>query len=108
MTDNIVVLSTCGSEEEANRIASLLVERRLAACVNLIPQIRSIYRWKGAVESSTEILLLIKSSREHFAALREALEGAHSYELPEALAIPVIDGSENYLNWLAANLGRSE
>src|SRR6185437_3513997 len=99
MTDKIVVLSTCASEEEANRIAVLLVERRLAACVNVIPQIRSVYRWKGAVESSAEILLLIKSSRERFQALREALEGAHSYELPEALALPVIEGSENYLNW---------
>lgn len=108
MTDKIVVLSTCASEEEANRIALLLVERRLAACVNVIPQIRSVYRWKGAVESSAEILLLIKSSRERFQALREALEGAHSYELPEALALPVIEGSDNYLNWLGATLESSE
>ncbi len=108
MTDKIVVLSTCASEEEANRIALLLVERHLAACVNVIPQIRSVYRWKGAVESSAEILLLIKSSRERFQALREALEGAHSYELPEALALPVIEGSDNYLNWLGATLESSE
>lgn len=104
MTDKIVVLSTCGSEEEADRIARLLVERRLAACVNVLPNIRSVYRWKGAVESAAESLLLIKSNRAQFDALRAALEGAHSYELPEALALSVVDGSPAYLEWLDANL----
>jgi periplasmic divalent cation tolerance protein len=104
MTDKIVVLSTCGSEEEAERLARLLVDRRLAACVSIVPRMRSIYRWNGAVESSEEWLLLIKSSRPRFAQLRAALEGAHSYEVPELLALPVVDGASGYLNWLQANL----
>jgi periplasmic divalent cation tolerance protein len=105
MTDKIVVLSTCGSAEEGDRIARALVERRLAACVNVLPNIRSVYRWKGAIEASGECLLVIKSSRSQFDPLRAALEAAHSYELPEALALSVVDGSPGYLEWLETNLG---
>jgi periplasmic divalent cation tolerance protein len=104
MTDKIVVLSTCGSEDEAERLARLLIERRLAACVSIVPRLRSVYRWNGAVESSDEWLLLIKSSRPLFEQLRGAIEGAHSYQVPEVLALPVIDGAVPYLNWLQANL----
>ena len=104
MTDKIVVLSTCASEEEAERLARMFVERRLAACVNIMPNARSVYRWKGEIESATECLLVIKSSRAHFDELRAALEGAHSYELPESLALPVIDGSPAYLDWLETSL----
>src|SRR5262249_20944688 len=86
MTDKIVVLSTCASEEEADRLARMLVERRLAACVNVLPNMRSVYRWNGAIESAVECLLVIKSCRAQFDSLRAALEAAHSYELPEALA----------------------
>jgi len=104
MTDKIVVLSTCGSEEEAGRLARLLVERHLAACVSIAPRVESIYRWNGAVESSVEWLLLIKSSRPLFDELRAAIEGAHSYEVPEVLALAVVDGAASYLGWLDANL----
>jgi len=104
MTEKIVVLSTCGSEEEAVRIARRLVEGRVAACVNLIPRIRSIYRWEGKVEDATEWLLLIKTSRERYDALCTVLEAAHSYELPEVLALPVVAGSANYLAWLDSEL----
>jgi periplasmic divalent cation tolerance protein len=104
MTENIVVLSTCGSEEEAARIARKLVEERLAACVNLIPRIRSFFRWQGKVEDSVEWLMVIKTSRGRFEALRTVLEAAHSYELPEVLALPVVDGSPNYLAWLTGEL----
>jgi len=104
MTDKIVILSTCANEEEATRIGRLLVEERLAACVNVIPRMKSIYRWKGAVESAEECLLVIKSSRELFDALRLVLEQAHSYEVPEAIALPVVDSALNYMNWLDANL----
>jgi len=104
MTDKIVVLSTCASEEEADRLSRMLVERRLAACVNVLPNMRSVYRWNGAIESAVECLLVIKSSRAQFDSLRAALEAAHSYELPEALALPVIDGSPAYLEWLEAGL----
>jgi periplasmic divalent cation tolerance protein len=104
MTDKIVVLSTCATGEEAEKLARLLVEQRLAACVNVIPGIRSYYRWKGAVEADGECLLIMKSSRDLFGSLTAALEKAHSYEVPEALAIPIVDGAANYLNWLGANL----
>lgn len=100
MTDKIVVLSTCGSEEEARRLAHVLIERRLAACVNITAPVTSVYRWKGSVEEAQEWQLIIKSRRELFEQLRAALELAHSYELPEVLAVQVIDGSPNYLAWV--------
>lgn len=104
MTDKIVVLSTCSTEEEAERLARLLVEARVAACVSVIPRMRSFYRWKGAIESTEECLLLIKSSRARFESLRISLEAAHSHEVPELLALPVVEGSPNYMNWLTDNL----
>jgi periplasmic divalent cation tolerance protein len=104
MTDKIVVFSMASSAEEADKIARTLVEDRLAACVNVIAGARSTYRWKGAVESSAEWLLIIKSSRELFDRVRTRLEQAHSYEVPEVVALPVIDGSRNYLNWMEAEL----
>jgi periplasmic divalent cation tolerance protein len=104
MTDKILILCTCSAGEEAERLARLLLDDRLAACVSVIPQIRSFYHWQGAVESAGECLLLIKSSRELFDAVRTRLEAAHSYEVPELLALPVVEGSPNYMNWLAANL----
>ncbi|MEI9971950.1 MAG: divalent-cation tolerance protein CutA [Ignavibacteriota bacterium] len=104
MTDKIVVLNTCGSAAEAERLARLLVDRRLAACVSIAPQIRSFYRWKGAVESSEEWLLLIKSSQPLFERLRNALESEHSYEVPEVLALPVVEGNASYLDWLQTSL----
>jgi len=108
MTDKIVVLSTCSNLEEGERLARLLVEERLAACVTVVPRARSFYRWKGAVEAADECLMAIKSSRGLFAELSAALGKAHSYELPEALAIPVLDGSAKYLNWLGENLRAEE
>jgi len=104
MTDKIVILSTCASEEEAERIARLLVEARLAACVNVIPRVRSFYRWKGAVESGDEWLLVIKSSRDLFEPLRLHLQKEHSYEVPEAIALAIVDGSSTYMTWLDAGL----
>src|SRR6266852_1565467 len=93
MTDKIVVLSTASSADEAEKIARKLVEDRLAACVNLVPGMRSFYRWKGTVEDSPECLLIIKSSRDRFEALGTALEKMHSYEVPEVIALPVVDGA---------------
>ena len=104
MTDKIVVLSTCGSEQEAQKLARLLVDQRLAACVNVVPGIRSYYRWEGQIETADEYLLVIKSSRGHFDRLRTRLEQLHSYEVPEVVALPVIDGSKNYLDWLENEL----
>ena len=104
MTDKIVVFSTCASADEAERIARRLVDERLAACVNVISPVRSFYRWKGAVKDSVEWLLIIKSSRALFESLRAVLESAHSYEVPEVVAIPIVDGSPNYLSWIEQEL----
>ncbi len=109
MTDKIVVLSTCSSAEEAQRLARALVEKRLAACVNIIPGIRSVYRWKDevgkdAIEDEEETLLAIKTSRALLEELREEIERLHSYEVPEVIALPIVDGSERYLAWLTREL----
>jgi periplasmic divalent cation tolerance protein len=104
MTDKIVVLCACGSPDEAIRIARALVEARLAACVNRMPGAKSVYRWNGQVEEAEETLLLIKSSRNLFPELREELSRLHSYDVPEIVALPIVDGSERYLNWLSASL----
>ena len=100
MTDKIVVLCTCGSTEEAGRISTRLVESRLAACVNVVPGLTSVYRWKDAVEESAEWLLVIKSRRNLFERLRAEIVKLHSYEVPEIIALPVVDGAESYLAWI--------
>ena len=104
MTEKIVVFSTCGSEDEAVKVGRALVEARVAACVNIVPKIRSIYRWKGEVQDDSEWLLVIKSSRSLFDRLKAELRKVHSYEVPELLAIPVVDGSPEYLDWLNREL----
>lgn len=102
MTDKIVVLVTCGSAKEARRIARALVERRLAACGNIVEApVRSIYRWKGKVESAKEYLLVIKTSRGRFTALRDAVKRLHGYDVPEIIALPIAKGSREYLKWIS-------
>jgi periplasmic divalent cation tolerance protein len=109
MTDKIVVLSTFASSEEAQRVARALVEKRLAACVNVMPGVRSVYRWKDnagkdAIEEAEEVLLVIKSSRALLEGLKEEIERMHSYEVPEVIALSVVDGSERYLAWMNREL----
>jgi periplasmic divalent cation tolerance protein len=106
MSEIIIVLSTCASAEEAGKIARLLVERRLAACVNVVPGVRSYYRWKGAVETAGEWMLVIKSSRRLFSELSAELKAANSYQTPECIALPLADGSEAYLNWVTESLSQ--
>ncbi len=100
MTDKRIVLSTAGSEEEARKIARHLVEKQLAACVNIVPHIESIYRWQGKVESSREWLLVIKTSAERFASVHAAIAEVHSYDLPECVSLAIEDGSADYLEWI--------
>jgi periplasmic divalent cation tolerance protein len=104
MTDKIVVLSACDSEEQAARLARHLVELRLAACVNIVPGVRSVYRWKGAIEDTAEWILVIKSRRDLFSSLRSEIAKMHSYEVPELVALPVVEGAENYLTWMDREL----
>jgi periplasmic divalent cation tolerance protein len=101
MSEPIVVLITCGSEEEAVKISNALVEERLAACVNLISPVRSIYRWEGKICDEKEWLLIIKTQRIRFDELEKKVKSLHSYSVPEIIALPIIEGSSSYLNWLA-------
>ena len=104
MTDKIVVYTTCSGAKEAEKLARHLVENRLAACVNVLPRVGSFYRWKGQVQKDAEVLLIIKSSRGLFDRLRREVERLHSYEVPELIALPIVDGAQPYLNWMEQEL----
>lgn len=104
MTDHKLVLTTVGSEEEARKIAQALVARRLVACVNIVPQITSVYRWQGKVENAQEVLLLIKTTADGFVRVRDALQELHSYELPECICMAIDDGSPAYLRWIGESV----
>jgi len=100
MTNKRLVLSTTASFEEAKKIAHALLDRRLAACVNIVPRIMSVYRWEGKVEEAEEYLLLVKTTAEAFPSLHEAMQQLHSYEVPECISLAIEEGSERYLNWI--------
>src|SRR5712692_73604 len=100
MTDSIVIFVTAGSEAEAEILATALVEEQLAACVNILSPIRSIYRWEGKVADDREWLLLIKTRAERFAAVEAKVKALHSYQVPEVIALPIVAGAEGYMRWL--------
>jgi periplasmic divalent cation tolerance protein len=100
MTDKILILTTAGSEKEAGEIAQALVERRLAACVNVLPKIASVYRWNQNVERAEEWMLVIKTRSGKFAAVRDAIKELHSFDLPECIAVEIHTGSAEYLKWI--------
>lgn len=102
MTEALVVLVTTPTPERAAEIARALVEERLAACGNVVPGLRSIYRWEGKVQEDAEALLVLKTTRGRFEALRERVLSLHPYDVPEVIALPVEAGSAPYLAWLAA------
>ena len=104
VTDKIIVLSTCATEADAQRIAEHLVQLRLAACVNIMPGVTSVYRWQGAVESAGEWMLVIKSRRDLLPQIEEEFAKVHPYEVPELVALPIVDGGKAYLGWLAGEL----
>jgi|SRR5947209_3439850 len=103
-TGAIVVMMTAGSREEAARLADILVVARLAACVQILPEIESVYHWKDKVERAPEILLLAKTTQENFVSLEAAVRSLHSYETPEIIALPITEASAPYLEWLTANV----
>jgi periplasmic divalent cation tolerance protein len=102
--DAIVVFMTTANREEAIRIAELLVGAHLAACVQVLPEIESVYRWEGKIERQSEVLLLAKTTRNKFADLEREVRAIHSYETPEIVAVPVAEVSEPYLKWLSESL----
>lgn len=97
---HIIVFCNCGSEAEAEGIAKSLVERRLAACVNIVQGVQSLYRWQGKLTSSVEWMLTAKTTLTRFEEVREAIEASHSYQVPEIIALPIFTGSSAYLNWI--------
>ena len=104
MTDKKIILSTTGSREEARKIARALVERKLAACVNIVGPLESVYRWKGAVETSEEFLLIIKTTGAAYARARDLIRLLHSYELPECVQLSIEDGLPKYLEWIGESV----
>jgi periplasmic divalent cation tolerance protein len=104
MTDKIVVLVTGSSVRECKKIARHLLEKNLIACANVLPTVQSLYRWKGKVVDEKECLMLLKSGREQFSPLRAEIEKLHSYSVPEIIALPIIDGAPNYLNWITESI----
>jgi periplasmic divalent cation tolerance protein len=106
--DPITVFMTASSRDEARQLAEMLVDRRLAACVQIIPEIESVYRWQGKVERQPEVLLIAKTVSGKFAELETAVRSVHSYETPEIVAFPLTDGSRPYLDWLSASVTKDQ
>jgi periplasmic divalent cation tolerance protein len=104
MTDKMLVLTTVGTQEEARKLGRALVERLLAACVNIVPKMKSIYRWEGEIEEAEEWLLIVKTTRPAFERVREAILELHSYELPECIGISIDEGSVGYLSWIGQSV----
>lgn len=100
----VVVLMTAANGEEAVRLADLLIGAHLAACVQILPQMESVYRWQGKIERQPEILLLVKTTRSKFDELEREVRALHSYDTPEIIALPIVAGSAPYLEWLRASL----
>lgn len=100
MTGCLIVLVTCPTQRNAGQLASLVVDKRLAACVNILPRIQSVFRWKGKVDRADEVLLLIKTTSKRFPALLRAVRATHPYDVPEIIALPVTDGHRPYLAWV--------
>ncbi len=101
----LVVFSTFPSEDKAAEVARVLVAERLVACVNIVPAIKSIYRWQGAVQEDAETLAILKTSREQFDAMAERLAALHPYDVPELIAMPITTGLGPYLAWVTSNVG---
>jgi periplasmic divalent cation tolerance protein len=101
VSDAIIVFMTASNGEEAARLADMLVGAHLAACVQILPEMESVYRWQGTIERAAEILLLAKTTRSKFEELEREVRALHSYDTPEIIAVPVVAGSARYLEWLS-------
>lgn len=108
MTDAVVVLCTFANQQDAQHIGSAVIEARLAACVNILPAVQSIYRWKGEIEHAEETLAVIKTTRQSFSALRDRIKELHPYETPEIIAVPVVEGLTDYLAWIGEQVSSVE
>ena len=104
MSDKKIVLSTCGSVEEARKIAHALVEQKIAACVNIVPSVESVYRWEGKVESAQECLLIIKTIEPACERLQKVLADFNSYDVPECVVLGIQDGNPAYLKWIGESV----
>jgi periplasmic divalent cation tolerance protein len=104
-SEHVVALTTCANEEQAQALARVLVESRLAACVNVVSGVQSFYRWKGKVEQDAEFLLIVKTRRDMASKLKQILLKQHPYDVPEFLVLPIEDGSTDYLKWIDSNVG---
>jgi periplasmic divalent cation tolerance protein len=105
MTDALLVLTTLPGSDRAEQFAKTLVGEKLAACANILPALRSIYRWQGKVQDENEVLVLLKTHKANFARLKARILELHPYEVPEVLAIPVEQGHQAYLDWIARETG---
>jgi len=108
MTNVVIVLCTCPDPAEAERLAGGLIESRLAACVNILPEIRSIYRWQGVLNNDGESLMIIKTSRQEYSNVQSWLEQHHPYDVPEIIALPIEQGSGAYLDWVVNETSATE
>ena len=107
MTEALLVLTNCPDEHFADRIALALVEQRLAACVNRLAPVQSVYRWQGNVERATEVPLLVKTTRERYGDVEQAIRHLHPYDVPEIIALPITAGYAAYLRWIESETARS-
>jgi periplasmic divalent cation tolerance protein len=108
MTEILIVFSTFASEEDAARVARVLVEERLVACANLLPGARSFYRWEGSIADVREVVVLMKTRKQDWPALQSRLHDLHPYDTPECVAVRVAAGAPRYMAWLEAELGAGE
>lgn len=102
---HIVILVTAKDEAQANKIAERLVEEKLIACANIVPGVQSIFRWQGKTDRAQEVLLVLKSRRRHFPAIIKTVKALHSYDVPEVIALPIVEGNKDYLSWISESTG---
>jgi len=101
-----IILSTCPDRENAEKLANLLIEQNLAACVNIVPGLTSIYKWKGEIQTGTELLLIIKTRSDRYTEIESIICAHHPYELPEIISVPLQHGLKNYLDWIDNTTGK--